>query len=150
MDAYLAQAPRLLNTTKFAALLLTKGEAIFALPHSAGLMLCMGLVQDHVVEDPEALEGHEWRILIPAAATWLLIAGKAIYERCLLQDSEEAEECCTEKNEWSQGIWTMQRWCDWKKQLLLFSERVDFNDECRVYAAQAFVSMIEIEAQHRK
>lgn len=150
MDTYLAQAPRLLNTTKFAALLLTKGEAIFSLPWSAGFMLSMGLEQDHVVEDPEVIKGHEWRILVPAAATWLLIAGKIIYERCMMQDSGQVDEDCMQRKEWSEGIWTMERWSNWKKQLLRFSERVDFNDECRAYAAQALVSMIEVEAQHQE
>ena len=84
----------------------------------------------------------EWKTLIPVATTWLLIAGKAIYEHC---------HCRKEVlyGGWQKGTWNLQRWNMWKQQLEAFAKRGDFDDECRGLASQTVEKMAVIEAEYQ-
>lgn len=85
------------------------------------------------------VDADEWPILIPAAATWLSIAGKTIYNHCLRGETADG---------WDRGIWTIEKWEKWKKQLEGFAKRNEFDDECRTLAAQTARKMAEIEKEH--
>lgn len=83
----------------------------------------------------------EWKTLIPMATTWLLIAGKAIYEHCHCRKEDLY-------GGWQKGTWNLQRWNLWKQQLETFAKRGDFDDECRGLASQTVRKMVEVEAEY--
>lgn len=89
----------------------------------------------------------EWRLLIPAAATWLLVAGRTIYEHCLDSQSPMLGENDRSREEWVEGQFSLQRWSCWKERLRTFTERRDFSDECREYSAHTVAEMNEIEME---
>lgn len=118
--------------------MLQRGKFAVALPVEANCLLKMSLEHswDHDSQRLAFVDDDEWPILIPAAATWISVAGKTIYTHCLGSDTADG---------WDRGIWTMDKWENWKKQLEGFAERSDFDDECRTLAAQAARKMAEIE-----
>lgn len=138
---YLAQGREFLNATSFAAVLLERGECAFVLPLEASITLQMGLEHSYDEGSYEVgrVEADDAPILIPAAAIWLLIAGRTIYDHCLGDETDDG---------WHMGTWDRQRWERWKTQLGEFAESDDFNEECRDVAAQAVAKMLEIEMEH--
>ena len=147
-DDFLGQASCLLNGTRFAAVLLERGEFFGGLPRYASDFLRMGIEQDYDDRSELSAKAYEYEVLIPAAATWLTIAGKAIYSHCLNDEVEDLQADVQAQAGWGGGSWTMQRWDLWKAQLEGFSRRDDFNDECRAIATQALQKMLEAEAGH--
>jgi hypothetical protein len=139
-DDYLAQIPRLVNATRFAAKLLQKGSFAIALPLEANCCLYLGLEHSYNKETINRVDVDESPLLIPAATTWLLVAGEKIYEHCFGDDTS---------NGWNRGTWSPQRWELWKKHLMSFAEREDFNDQCHELAEQTVKKMAEIEAAHQ-
>lgn len=139
-EDYLAQIPRLVNATRFAAKLLQKGSFAIALPLEANCCLYLGLEHSYNRETVNRLDVDESLLLIPAATTWLLFAGETIYEHCFGDDTSDG---------WDRGKWNPQRWEIWKKQLTSFVERKDFNDQCREFAGQTVKKMAEIEEGHQ-
>lgn len=136
---FLAQSQQFLNARRFAAILLSRGKFASKFPLEASYMLTTGLEHSYDKDfDDEVRVGRiEWSTLIPIATTWLLVAGKVIYEHCLGGDLYDG---------WELGSWNIQRWDLWKKQLGDFEAREDFNDECRDLASQTTRKMVEIEA----
>lgn len=134
-ENYLAQRPKFLNATRFAATLLQKGIYAVALPVEAACLLKKSLERSYDGY-PERAGEDERPLLIPAAAIWLSIAGRTIYTHCLGKDTA---------NGWDRGIWSMDKWEEWKKQLTGFAERDDFDEECRAFATQTARKMVETE-----
>ena len=126
----------MVNATRFAARLLQKGIFAVALPLEATCCLQLGLEYPYNKNSSGGPDADEFSLLIPAATTWLLIAGETIYEHCSSGDTS---------NGWDRGSWNPQRWELWKKQLTRFAEREDFNEECRELAEQTVKRMAEIE-----
>lgn len=85
------------------------------------------------------VKSDDWPSMIPAAAIWLLIAGKQIYNHCVSGDTADG---------WDGGEWSMEEWSVWKERLGTFAERQDFSEDCRYFAAETLKSMVEIEGEH--
>jgi hypothetical protein len=141
-ELYLSQSQQFLNGTKFAAMLLIKNTWASYLPVYTSSFLKIGLEHsyDENSDDIARVDRDEWETLVPVATTWLLIAGKAIYERCQEDDLYDG---------WQKGTWNLQRWELWKQQLEQFAERKDFDDECRRLASQTVKKMAEVEAEYQ-
>lgn len=143
-DKYLAYIPGCLNATRFAATLLAGPLNIEGLPFEAASALEIGLEHsyDENSQHPE-MEGDlrdDWPLLLPAAAIWLLVAGKQIYERCLSGDP---------RNGWEKTKFHREKWDLWKKNLAEFTKRDDFSEQCREFAAETVVKMLEIEEEYK-
>jgi hypothetical protein len=138
LDEFLAQTPHLLNGTRFAATLFDQGFHIPALnlPTQADYFLEDGIESSH--NDNHFVKAQEWKVLVPVSATWIVIAGKTIYRMCL--DGQDVRP-----NSRIERVWDKPRWELWKEQLQVFGNRHDFNEECRRYATQALVRMVEVE-----
>lgn len=108
----------------------------------------MGIEQNYDARSELSVKAYECEVLLPIAATWLHIAGKAIHSHCLNEEVEDLKADIETQAGWGGGSWTMQRWALWKAQLQGFSKRDDFNEECRATAAQAAQKMAEAEAKH--
>jgi hypothetical protein len=142
IDEFLEQAPYLLNGTRFAATLFEQG---FHLPG-----LDLAVQADHFLEDgfesshddEHLVKSQAWKVLLPVSATWILIAGKTIYQMCL--DGQKVGP-----NVHSKRVWSKSRWEHWKEQLRSFENRHDFDEECRGYATRALVKMLEVETEFK-
>jgi hypothetical protein len=139
-EDFLAQIPRLVNATRFAAKLLQKGSFAFALPLEASCSLRAGLEYSYDKDPFEGPHADDAVLLIPAATTWLFFAGETIYEHCCGGDTS---------NGWIRGPWNLERWNLWKRQLTDFAAREDFSEECRELAEKTVKHMVEIEGGHQ-
>jgi hypothetical protein len=84
-DLCFARSQQYLKATRFAAMLLGRNRFASALPLEASNLLLVGLEHwyDGKSDEAAARVGRdEWQILVPIATTWLLTAGKTIYEHC--------------------------------------------------------------------
>jgi len=108
----------------------------------------MGIEQDYDDKTDLSAKPYEWKVLLPAAATWLTIAGRAIYSHCLADEVEDLQAVAETQGGWGGGSWTMQRWTLWKAQLEQFAGRDDFDNERRAVAMQAARKMLEAEVGH--
>lgn len=138
----MAQAPGLLNATKFAATLLEGGELARGLPQQ--LAICMREATDDWDEEAwgdKERDHHE--LLAPLAATWILIAGKTIYSHCR---NDEVASPDGDRWGWAAYSWTKQFWAHWKEKLQEFAAREDLSEECRSMTSKAARKMAEIES----
>jgi hypothetical protein len=131
-------------------MLLEQGKFFGGLPRDASDFLKIGVEQNYDEKPGLSVKAYEWQVLLPAAATWLIIAGRAIYSHCLNDEVEGLQADIETQAGWGGGSWTMQRWTLWKAQLEKFVKREDFNDECRAVAMQAVRKMVEVEARHER
>lgn len=143
-DDYFAQAPYLLNASRFAATLFQRGHdcSLLDLSAQADLFLRTGIENRYI--DENEIKSREWKVLLPAAAAWLSIAGRKIYEVCLGED--EAEGSHTKRG---RRAWSKQTWNNWKDQLHQHAGRDDIDKDCRKCAAQAARAMQQAELEVR-
>lgn len=140
LNEFLEQTPYLLNGTRFAATLFERGFHLprLSLPTQADHFLEDGIESSH--NDGHVVKSQEWKVLLPSAATWMMIAGKAIYKVCL--DGRDLSLNLSNKR-----VWNKTRWEHWKEQLRAFESRDDFDEECRGYATRALAKMIQVEKE---
>lgn len=139
INEFLEQAPYLSNGTMFAATLFERGFDVrgLNLPGQADHFLEDGIESSH--HDEHAVKSQEWKVLIPASASWILVAGKTICKTCL--DDQDASQKFRSKRVWNKAQWEL-----WKEQLRRFENREDFDDECRGYASRALAKMGVVES----
>ena len=128
----------------FAATLFEQGFHVRGLDLSAQAdrFLADGIESPHNDEHPVA--SREWKVLLPASAAWITIAGKTIYRKCL-EDHEPSRHL----NLRSKRVWNKAEWEHWKEQFRIFEKRDDFGEECRGCAARALAKMVEVEKAFR-
>jgi hypothetical protein len=110
IDPFLEQAPYLLNGTMFAATLFERGFDVpgLNLPSQADHFLEDGIESSY--SDEHVVKFKEWKVLIPASASRIMIAGKTIYKMCL--DDQHASQRFHSKRPWNKARWEL-----WKEQL---------------------------------
>jgi hypothetical protein len=146
-EEFLDQASHYLNGTKFAAMLLEKGAFSIGLPGKASDALSLGLERLYTKESDQSMDSVEAQVLLPAATTWLLVAGKAIYSHCLNNETETYGADVKTREGWGGGTWTLQRWETWQRRLQEFLERDDIDGECREIVTKTLRKMAEIETE---
>jgi hypothetical protein len=92
--------------------------------------------------DKHFVKAQEWKVLLPAATAWIMIAGKTIYKTCL-DDQGSKLDLHNER------VWDKSRWELWKEQLRGFEDRHDFGEEYRGCATRALAKMVEVEEEFR-
>lgn len=97
-----------------------------------------GIENSYDSKDP--IESQAWKVLLPASAIWLTIAGKRVFEICVDGDRERADGN-------RRRPWSLERWEEWKKQLARFERREDFDEEVRGSASEALGEMGRVEAE---
>lgn len=140
LNEFLDQTSYLLNGTMFAAALFEQGFHVRGLNLSAQAdrFLADGIESSY--NDEHFVKAQEWKVLVPASAAWIVIAGETIYKLCL-----EGHEPSRHLNLRSKRVWNKPRWELWKEQLRVFERRDDFDDECHGCATRALVKMEEVE-----
>ncbi|KAG9693587.1 hypothetical protein KCU95_g6872, partial [Aureobasidium melanogenum] len=140
-----AQAPQLLNITVFAAALMARSEGSFDVSFPASIAMEMGVDRpyDNTRESQE-----EWRMYIPPAATWILIAGSKIREVCYMKELPEAANQHPVRSQWGGRTYCPRRWDFWKRRFRSLAEDVAIDDRCRGYAKQAHDAMNTLDAEN--
>lgn len=131
----------LLNATRFAAKLLERGKFTTGLQRRASIVLWQTLEQNYDDTFGEAMLHLERQILLPAAATWVLVAGKTIYDHCV------QEEIGRPDGDAGGGTLTSfsQRWEDWKPGFQKLAVSQDMSEEHRELALRTAQKMNEIQ-----
>lgn len=126
-EAFYQQAPQYLNASTFGAILLIRAEHDFYMQYFAWTAMDEGLESGY---DPENLE-QEWKVLIPPAATWILIAAEKMHVLCKkgYRNIEPAPE----------------KWSLWRESFLTLSTSSKLDDRCRDLCVRAARRMAEIE-----
>lgn len=120
--------------------MLKRGHCTTELLKKAFIVLWQALEQNYDETFGEAIMRLERQILLPAAATWILVAGKIIYSKCLEGEIGQRRK----KSEGS--AWSKQQWEEWKTLFQKFAASEDMGEECRDFASRAAAEMTEIEA----
>jgi hypothetical protein len=141
LNEFLEQTPYLVNGTMFAATLFEQGFHVrdLNLSAQADRFLANGIESSH--NDEHFVGSQEWKVLLPASAAWIMIAGKTIYKMCL-----EGHEPRQHLNLRNKRVWNKPKWEHWKEQLRAFEKGDDFDEECRGCATRALAKMVEVES----
>ncbi|KAH0363589.1 hypothetical protein KCU65_g7369, partial [Aureobasidium melanogenum] len=140
-----AQAPQLLNITVFAATLMARSDGTFDVLFPASIAMELGV--DRPYDNTREL-GEEWRMYIPPAATWILIAGSKIRELCYTEELPEAANQHSIRSQWGGRTYCSRRWEFWKQRFQQLAEDTAIDDRCQEYAKQAFGAMDKLDAEN--
>lgn len=149
---FLAQRQGLLNSTKFAASLLERSVCLIELSEKAFSVIWQAVEQNYDDETfGETVLQLERQILIPAAATWLLIAGKTIYDQFAKEDIAQSDANVQARESSAELPWSKRQWSRWKIrfQELASDQAQALDDECREFASRAAGKMTEVEAGYQ-
>lgn len=137
-----AQAVPLLNCTTFGAMYLAHGRQLLGMPFHAEVSLM------HGIEVPcQTLEQQRRAVIyVPPAATWMLLAGEAIYELCKNDhDRKDGAPGSTSYGDewlWGQGRgYSLGRWTLWKKRFGEIASAKELEDSVTGIAAKAAFEM---------
>ncbi|KAG9693694.1 hypothetical protein KCU95_g6347, partial [Aureobasidium melanogenum] len=140
-----AQAPQLLNITVFAATLMVRSDGNFDVSFPASIAMEMGV--DRLYDNARQLQ-EEWRMYIPPAATWILIAGSKIRELCFMDELSEAANQHSIRSQWGGRTYCPRRWEFWKRRFEQLAEDAAIDGPCQQYAEQAYDAMAKLDAEN--
>ncbi|KAK7025043.1 hypothetical protein R3P38DRAFT_2952481 [Favolaschia claudopus] len=90
---------------------------------------------------------------VPAAAAWILIWGRPMFERREVYERSPTRgdpgrpgDLMVQRTKNKQSAWTSQRWAFWKARFEEISVAQDVKEETRIAAGEAFGKMKEIES----
>lgn len=141
-----AQAVPLLNATTFAAMYLVDGKQSIGMPFHAEVSLMQGI--EVPCETPE--QQRCTSMYVPPAATWILLAGKSIYQLCKTDyNRKDGAPGSTPDNVvwlWGKGRgFGLERWAFWKGRFNDISGTQNLSDEVRDIASRAASAMDKCE-----
>jgi hypothetical protein len=87
----------------------------------------------------------EWRMYVPPAATWVLIAGSKIHELCLMDQLPEDDNQHSVRSRWGGRTYCQERWVFWKQRFQQLAEDTAIDARCQGYAKQAFEAMCKLD-----
>lgn len=140
-----AQAPKLLNITVFATTLMVRSDGNFSVTFPASIAMEMGV--DRPYDNTRELQ-EEWRMYIPPAATWILIAGSKIRGLCFTDELPETANQHSIRCRWGGRTFCSRRWDFWKRRFQQLAEDTAIGDRCQGYAKQAYDAMDKLDAEN--
>jgi hypothetical protein len=138
-EEWYSQAPSLLNMTLFAATYFVRGGKM---GYFAEIGLKLGLEQD--LTDPDNQE--RTRMFVPPAATWILIAGRKIYQFCVDKFNHSDPKTTASGNLRYQG-YCLARWSCWKQAFNNIAS-MNLHRDVTDYSTQAVLMMELIESEY--
>lgn len=90
----------------------------------------------------------EWRMYIPPAATWILIAGRQTRELCSLKELPETANQHSIRSQWCGRTYCSWRWQSWKQRFQRLAEDTAMDDQCQRHAKQAYDAMDKLDAEN--
>ncbi|KAI4851586.1 hypothetical protein E4T44_02040 [Aureobasidium sp. EXF-8845] len=137
-----AQAPQLLNITIFAANLMVRANDKPKVSFPASIAMDEGL--DKPYDEARELE-EEWRMYLPPAATWILIAGSKMRELSFTDQLPENDNQHSVRSRWGGRTYCPERWMFWKQRFQQLVEDTRIDARCRAYARQALEAMDKLD-----
>jgi hypothetical protein len=137
-----AQAPERLNITIFAANLMARTKAKPNVSFVASIAMEEGI--DMPYDDTRELKA-EWRMYVPPAATWILIAGSKMRELSFMDQLPEDDNQHSVRSRWGGRTYCQERWAFWKQQFQHLAGNTAIDAHCRGYAKQAFEAMCKLD-----
>ncbi|KAL8995237.1 MAG: hypothetical protein Q9169_004973 [Polycauliona sp. 2 TL-2023] len=125
-----AQSKMLLDYTTFGALYFLYGEVDLGMSFHADVSLA-GDIEQTPYQTSEEQRGA--RVVVPPAATWILIAGQDLYDLCKAHAEVRERQ------------YDLRRWALWKTRFLAIAVNEGLTDNVKGYAARAVSRMTEIE-----
>lgn len=159
-EKWFEQAEGKLNSTTFAAGILAREGVESGMWRHASTAMTEALeipydtkptkfVRDgvEVMGDPEReLEG-EWRMYVPPAVEWILVAGERIFEFSMREIVDERMRIKSEGWKWGGRYFSKERWELWMKRFRELSAWEEVDDRCRGLMEKAVGKMEEIESE---
>ena len=143
------QAVILLNATTFGAIYLARAkQPPLGMPFHAEVSLMHGVEVPYETPDQQRYAA----MYVPAAVTWILLAGQRVYElcKCDYNRKDGAPGLLRDENEWLWGKgrgYSLGRWALWKKRFGEIAITQGLQDGVRDLAARAISKMGDIEGQ---
>jgi len=82
-----------------------------------------------------------WRMYVPPAGTWILIAGSKIRELCFMDQLPEDDNGHSVRSQWGGRTYCSGRWMFWKRRFRELAEDPVIDVQCREYAKRAYEAM---------
>ena len=137
-----AQAPQLLNITIFAANLMIRANNKPNASFPASIAMNDGV--DRPYDDTRELR-EEWRMYVPPAATWILIAGSKIRELCFLDELPENDNQHSVRSKWGGRTYCRERWMLWKQRFQHLAVDTALDAPCQEHAKRAYEDMDKLD-----
>ena len=127
-----AQKATLVNVVTFGALYLANGRRDLGMAFHAEVSFLEG------IEEPYQTSEQQRRAatMVPPAATWILLAGKKIYELCQVDDGKNGKG----------RAFSLERWSLWKSKFGEIATNPALSASVQNIAAKAASEMGEIES----
>ncbi|MCJ1462811.1 hypothetical protein MMC07_001414 [Pseudocyphellaria aurata] len=143
-----AQAMPLLNATTFGAMYLAKGKQPIGMYFHAEISLMLGIEVPYETLDQQRRAA----MYVPLAATWILLAGKELYELCKndYDRKDGAPGCTPYGEEWLRGKgrgYSLGRWALWKKRFGEIALTQGLPDDVKDISARVNSKIGEIDGQ---
>ncbi|KAI5204342.1 hypothetical protein AUEXF2481DRAFT_27210 [Aureobasidium subglaciale EXF-2481] len=137
-----AQAPQLLNITTFAATLMLRSDGCPDLSFFASIAMDEGV--DLPYDSKRELH-EEWRMYVPPAATWIMVAGSKIRELCFVDELPEAANRHSVRSHWGGRTYCPARWRFWKQRFDELARDTSIDERCQDFATQAARAMERLD-----
>lgn len=141
---WLDQAPALVNASTFGALFLSEAPDPIRMSFFASVALINGLEISYSHD-----QAQQAIMYIPAAATWLRLAGVSIHKLCV--DRYDAHATCGLLETGCKWEWTgrsgfsVERWQFWKRRLGELAVEQSLDEHLRIMAKEAEAEMDSVE-----
>jgi hypothetical protein len=89
----------------------------------------------------------EWRMYLPPAATWILIAGSKLRELSFMDQLPEDDNQHSVRSRWGGRTYCPERWMFWKQRFQQLAEDTTIDVQCRKYAKQACDAMNDLDVE---
>jgi len=133
-----------LNVITFGAMYLVLSRHTTSLPTEAE-----GDFRDGLEDDIQTLEDRRFaNVLVPLAATWMLIAGEQFHKLCKTNYCHEVREVSTRGKQflWGESTgYSLARWAFWKKRFAEIATMQELENSVKDTAARAASEMERIE-----
>jgi len=86
-----------------------------------------------------------WRMYLPPAATWIMIAGSKIRELCFMDQLPEDDNKHSVQSQWGGRTYCSGRWTFWKRRFWELAWDTAIDIPCRVYAKTAHKVMDQLD-----
>ncbi|MCJ1462815.1 hypothetical protein MMC07_001418 [Pseudocyphellaria aurata] len=144
-----AQAVPLLNATTFGAMYLARGKQPIGMLFHAEISLMHGIEVPYETPDQQRRAA----MYVPPAATWILLAGEELNERCKNDyDRKDGAKGSTPYGDewlWGKGRgYSLGRWELWKKRFGEIALTQGLPDDVKGFAARATSKIDEIDGQY--
>lgn len=157
------QAPGKLKSTTFAANVLARTGSETCMWSFASQMIEEAVASYDTTIEKEVRDGKEviirgsdremegeWKMYIPPAVEWILVAGERLYEYSFCEAPEDSMKFNTRTPKAGDRIFSKDRWGFWKKRFRELIAWKEVDEHCRELMERALKKMDVLEAEEEQ